>query len=90
MQHTAFTNVTPLLIQLAKKESAAVAEQLRGTESEVKALRSMTQRIVLTQHEMVGGYYSMKSTNYLPIFSKIYICRKMLFLKGAGWLDIGA
>ncbi|KAL1550498.1 hypothetical protein AAHA92_18451 [Salvia divinorum] len=39
-------------IKLAKKESAAVVEQLRGTESEVKALRSMTQRIVLTQHEM--------------------------------------
>ncbi|KAL1565356.1 coiled-coil domain-containing protein SCD2-like [Salvia divinorum] len=39
-------------IVLAKKESAAVVEQLRGTESEVKALRSMTQRMVLAQHEM--------------------------------------
>ncbi|XP_057773855.1 coiled-coil domain-containing protein SCD2 [Salvia miltiorrhiza] len=39
-------------IKLAKKESASVVEQLRGTESEVKALRSMTQRMVLTQHEM--------------------------------------
>ncbi|XP_042065153.1 coiled-coil domain-containing protein SCD2-like isoform X2 [Salvia splendens] len=39
-------------IMLAKKDSAAVVEQLRGTESEIKALRSMTQRMVLTQHEM--------------------------------------
>ncbi|KAG6425542.1 hypothetical protein SASPL_115983 [Salvia splendens] len=39
-------------IMLAKKDSAAVVEQVRGTESEVKALRSMTQRMVLTQHEM--------------------------------------
>ncbi|KAK6139131.1 hypothetical protein DH2020_027125 [Rehmannia glutinosa] len=35
-----------------KNEAATVVEQLRGTESEVKALRSMTQRMVLTQHEM--------------------------------------
>ncbi|KAH6837834.1 myosin [Perilla frutescens var. hirtella] len=39
-------------IKLAKKEAVTVVEQLRGTESEVKALRSMTQRMVLTQHEM--------------------------------------
>lgn len=39
-------------IKLAKKEAATITEQLRGTESEVKALRSMTQRMVLTQHEM--------------------------------------
>lgn len=39
-------------IKLAKKEAGTAVEQLRGTESEVKALRSMTQRMVLTQHEM--------------------------------------
>ncbi|KAL8519609.1 hypothetical protein ACS0TY_010514 [Phlomoides rotata] len=39
-------------IKLAKKKAAAIVEQLHGTESEVKALRSMTQRMVLTQHEM--------------------------------------
>ncbi|KAL0357703.1 UNVERIFIED_CONTAM: Coiled-coil domain-containing protein SCD2 [Sesamum calycinum] len=38
--------------EIAKKEAATVVEQLRGTESEVKALRSMTQRLVLTPHEM--------------------------------------
>ncbi|KAL8534663.1 hypothetical protein ACS0TY_010625 [Phlomoides rotata] len=39
-------------IKLAKKKAAVIVEQLHGTESEVKALRSMTQRMVLTQHEM--------------------------------------
>lgn len=39
-------------VKIAKKEAATVVEQLRGTESEVKALRSMTQRLVLTPHEM--------------------------------------
>ncbi|KAI3467801.1 hypothetical protein Pfo_024464 [Paulownia fortunei] len=39
-------------VKTAKNEAATVVEQLRGTESEVKALRSMTQRMVLTQHEM--------------------------------------
>ncbi|KAK4413551.1 Coiled-coil domain-containing protein SCD2 [Sesamum alatum] len=39
-------------VKIAKKEAATVVEQLRATESEVKALRFMTQRLVLTQHEM--------------------------------------
>ena len=41
------------LIQNAKDEAAAVMRQLQGAESEVKALRSMTQRMILTQKEMV-------------------------------------
>ncbi|KAA8530001.1 hypothetical protein F0562_034541 [Nyssa sinensis] len=36
----------------AKNEAAAAVDQLQGTESEVKALHSMTQRMVLTQSEM--------------------------------------
>lgn len=39
--------------QKAKEASAAIMQQLYGAESEVKALRSMTQRMVLTQKEMV-------------------------------------
>ncbi|KAL2559994.1 hypothetical protein Fot_04733 [Forsythia ovata] len=39
-------------VKIAKDETATVVDQLRGTESEVKALRNMTQRMVLTQHEM--------------------------------------
>uniref|UniRef100_A0A6N2M879 Coiled-coil domain-containing protein SCD2 n=1 Tax=Salix viminalis TaxID=40686 RepID=A0A6N2M879_SALVM len=40
------------LIQNAKDEAAVVMRQLQGAESEVKALRSMTQRMILTQKEM--------------------------------------
>ncbi|KAH7516800.1 hypothetical protein FEM48_Zijuj10G0173200 [Ziziphus jujuba var. spinosa] len=36
----------------AKDTAAAVVQQLHGAESEVKALRSMTQRMILTQKEM--------------------------------------
>ncbi|CAI0381410.1 unnamed protein product [Linum tenue] len=39
-------------IQTAKDEASVVLRQLHGAESEVKALRSMTQRVVLTQKEM--------------------------------------
>ena len=39
--------------QNAKEAAAAVVEQLNGAESEVKALRTMTQRMILTQKEMV-------------------------------------
>lgn len=39
--------------QKAKDEGAGVVEQLEGIESEVKALQSMTQRMVLSQSEMV-------------------------------------
>ncbi|OVA09655.1 hypothetical protein BVC80_9101g190 [Macleaya cordata] len=39
-------------IENAKEEAAAAVEQLREAESEAKALRSMTQRMVLTQEEM--------------------------------------
>ncbi|KAG8365809.1 hypothetical protein BUALT_Bualt17G0010500 [Buddleja alternifolia] len=39
-------------VKVAKSEAATAVEQLHGTESEVKALRSMTQRMILTQHEM--------------------------------------
>ncbi|KAI9400992.1 hypothetical protein POPTR_001G065800v4 [Populus trichocarpa] len=39
-------------VENAKDEAAAVMRQLQGAESEVKALRSMTQRMILTQKEM--------------------------------------
>ncbi|KAG6529301.1 hypothetical protein ZIOFF_011498 [Zingiber officinale] len=39
-------------LQFAKDEVTTVADQLRGAELEVKALRSMTQRMILTQEEM--------------------------------------
>ncbi|KAL6969202.1 hypothetical protein U1Q18_028926 [Sarracenia purpurea var. burkii] len=39
-------------LKKVKTEAVAVIDQLQGTESEVKGLRSMTQRMVLTQSEM--------------------------------------
>ncbi|XP_050886043.1 coiled-coil domain-containing protein SCD2 isoform X1 [Lathyrus oleraceus] len=39
-------------VEHAKVETEATVKQLNGAESEVKALRSMTQRMVLTQKEM--------------------------------------
>ncbi|XP_058774603.1 coiled-coil domain-containing protein SCD2-like [Vicia villosa] len=39
-------------VEHAKVETEATVKQLNGTESEVKTLRSMTQRMVLTQKEM--------------------------------------
>ncbi|RDX89066.1 Coiled-coil domain-containing protein SCD2, partial [Mucuna pruriens] len=39
-------------IENAKVETEAAVRQLNGAESEVKALRSMTQRMILTQKEM--------------------------------------
>ncbi|KAF5203014.1 coiled-coil domain-containing protein SCD2-like, partial [Thalictrum thalictroides] len=39
-------------VETVKEEAAAAVEQLREAESEAKALRSMTQRMILTQEEM--------------------------------------
>lgn len=39
--------------QSAKEEVANTVDQLREAESEAKTLRSMTQRMILTQEEMV-------------------------------------
>lgn len=49
------------IIQKAKDEAAVVVDQLQGIESEVKAFHSMTQRMVLTQSEMVC-YHAMLSS----------------------------
>ncbi|PSR84613.1 Coiled-coil domain-containing protein [Actinidia chinensis var. chinensis] len=40
------------VLQNVKNEAAAAIDQLQGAESEVSGLRSMTQRMVLTQREM--------------------------------------
>ncbi|KAG7025228.1 Coiled-coil domain-containing protein SCD2 [Cucurbita argyrosperma subsp. argyrosperma] len=39
-------------VQKSKEETANVVQQLHGVEHDVKALRSMTQRMILTQKEM--------------------------------------
>lgn len=73
--------------QKAKNEAAAVVDQLQGIESEVKAFHSMTQRMVLSQSEMV-----MLSSRFTLLFSKtsLYhsiinlIFRKKWYLNGVG------
>lgn len=40
-------------VQIMKDEAATATEQLQEAESEAKALRTMNQRMVLTQDEMV-------------------------------------
>ena len=49
-------NIMPYIVyfkQNLKDEAATAMEQLQEAESETKALRSMTQRMILTQEEMV-------------------------------------
>ena len=68
--------------------------QLNGAESEVKALRSMTQRMILTQKEMVctspvaGVHWDILvvwKTHYI----NFHLFRRKLFLRGVGLLGIG-
>lgn len=42
-----------IYVQSMKDEAATAAEQLQEAEAEAKALRTMTQRMVLTHDEMV-------------------------------------
>lgn len=81
--------------KVAKDEAVIAIDQLHGIESELKALRSMTHRMVLTQHEMVGGCCRILlcrlAANRLKfLFGKFYFCRKRLFSKGVGLRDTGA
>ena len=40
-------------MKAAREEAAVAVEQARNTETEARALRNMTQRMILTQEEMV-------------------------------------
>ncbi|PWZ30868.1 Coiled-coil domain-containing protein SCD2 [Zea mays] len=46
-------------LESAKEEVASAMDQLKEAESETKALRSMTQRTVLTQEEMLNSLFSI-------------------------------
>lgn len=63
--------------QKAKDEAAAVVDQIQGIESEVKAFHSMTQRMVLTQSEMVCYFGFI-------LFFPVYISPLYLYVKYAG------
>ncbi|KAK9108588.1 hypothetical protein Syun_024599 [Stephania yunnanensis] len=58
-------------IENAKEENTAATERLREAESEVKSLRSMTHRMILTQEEMVCTFYhnDVKSSFLSVVFS---------------------
>ena len=51
----------PCFEQSAKEEVASAIDQLKEAESETKAFRSMTQRMVLTQEEMVSLITALSS-----------------------------
>lgn len=44
-------------IQQLKEGASSALEKVQEAESEAKALRNMTQRMILTQEEMVCGLY---------------------------------
>lgn len=45
--------IFPCYVQNVKDEATTAAERLQEAESEAKSLRTMTQRMILTQDEMV-------------------------------------
>ena len=81
--------------QNVKTEAAAAIDQLQGAESEVGGLRAMTQRMVLTQSEMVCTYivaWSLIRSNSFCLNinnTSILYCRRKLFLRGVGLHGIG-
>ena len=57
----------PCFEQSAKEEVASAIDQLKEAESETKALRSMTQRMVLTQEEMVSLITAQSSFSFFDM-----------------------
>lgn len=88
----AFITLFSFLNQNAKDGAGAVLDQLHGAKSELKALRSMTQRMVLTQKEMVC--ICILSRTLSVIIWRLMVnpyphFRRKLFLRGVGLLAIG-
>ncbi|KEH44561.1 transmembrane protein, putative [Medicago truncatula] len=77
-------------VENAKVETEATVRQLNGVESEVKTLRSMTQRMILTQKEMeevvlkrcwLARYWGL-ATKYGKLLSGL----ASLFSSFGGWI----
>lgn len=92
---------TPVLhIQCAREEAASALDQLQEVESEIKYLRTMSQRMILSEEEMVCiKYWAVMFTRFPLLFMAQFcrfICnlciyvRKKLFSRGVGLLDIGS
>ncbi|KAL3818737.1 hypothetical protein ACJIZ3_004642 [Penstemon smallii] len=76
-------------IQIAKAENATALEQLHGTESEVKALRSMTQRMVLTQYEMEEVVLKRCwLARYWSLAARLGICADIAVSKHEYWSSL--
>lgn len=84
--HSLFYALMSCLIQNTKDDTAAVLQQLRAADSEVKALRSMTQRMILTQKEMVCTQLQYLVCGYLnQIFTISFYFQEEVVLKRC-WL----
>ncbi|XP_062156063.1 coiled-coil domain-containing protein SCD2 [Alnus glutinosa] len=73
----------------AKDEAAAVMQQLHGAESEVNALRSMTQRMILTQKEMEEVVLKRCwLARYWGLAAKYGICADIAMSKYEHWSSL--
>ncbi|PON91805.1 Coiled-coil domain-containing protein SCD [Trema orientale] len=73
----------------AKDAAATVEQQLRGAESEVKALRSMTQRMILTQKEMEEVVLKRCwLARYWGLAAKYGICADIALTKYEHWSSL--
>ncbi|XP_062110709.1 coiled-coil domain-containing protein SCD2-like isoform X2 [Humulus lupulus] len=73
----------------AKDAKEAIVQQLNGAESEVKALRSMTQRMILTQKEMEEVVLKRCwLARYWGLASKYGICADIAVTKYEHWSSL--
>ncbi|XP_023876304.1 coiled-coil domain-containing protein SCD2 isoform X1 [Quercus suber] len=73
----------------AKNEAADVMQQLHGAESDVKALRSMTQRMILTQKEMEEVVLKRCwLARYWGLAAKYGICADIAMSKYEHWSSL--
>uniref|UniRef100_A0A2N9I5X2 Coiled-coil domain-containing protein SCD2 n=1 Tax=Fagus sylvatica TaxID=28930 RepID=A0A2N9I5X2_FAGSY len=73
----------------AKDEAVDVVQQFRGAESEVKALRSMTQRMILTQKEMEEVVLKRCwLARYWGLAAKYGICADIAMSKYEHWSSL--
>ncbi|XP_050276105.1 coiled-coil domain-containing protein SCD2 isoform X2 [Quercus robur] len=73
----------------AKDEAADVMQQLHGAESDVKALRSMTQRMILTQKEMEEVVLKRCwLARYWGLAAKYGICADIAMSKYEHWSSL--
>ncbi|KAL5552579.1 hypothetical protein UlMin_039980 [Ulmus minor] len=76
-------------VESAKEAAATVEQQLNGAESEVKALRSMTQRMILTQKEMEEVVLKRCwLARYWGLAAKYGICADIAVTKYEHWSSL--